>query len=276
MWVILNAITRAFDVLLTPFARMEPAVGLLVVSVVTGVVMLLIFGKTSNQKAITATKDKLKAYIMEMWLFRNDTRVMFGAIGNVVRNNVQYLRHSLRPLVFLILPVLIIMVQLGIRYGFEPFTPGDTGVVRVEFTEGAVPSEMDIELKTPPGIRLTSPALRMDEERAVEWKFLTELPGTHELLIKTPDQSVTKDVRVGPERRIAAMSELRPLANTWDAFLYPAETPLPRGGTVRAIHVSYPSRGGTLFGLNVHWLIIFFIVSLAAGFALKGVFGIDV
>lgn len=276
MWAILNAITNAFDVILTPFSRMEPAVGLLVISVVTGVVMLLIFGRTSNQKAITATKDKLKAYIMEMWIFRNDTRVMFGAIGNVVRNNIQYLRHSLRPLVFLLIPVLIIMVQLGIRYGFEPFTPGNEGVVRVDLEEGVRPTQVDISIEAPQGIQLMSPALRMDQEGAIEWKFRAEIPGVHELAILTPDGPVTKDVAVGPERTIRPLSEVRPRANTWDAFLYPAEPPLPGGTAVQAIHVSYPAREGTLFGLNVHWLLIFFVVSVAAGFALKGVFGIDV
>jgi len=276
MWAILNAITTAFDAILVPFAGMEPAIGLLVVSVVTGVIMLLIFGKTSNQKAITATKDKLKAYIMEMWIFRNDTRVMFGAIGNVVRNNIQYLRHSLRPLVFILVPVLIIMVQLGIRYGFEPFTPGDTGVLRVELVEAYRPSEIELDIETPPGIRLVSPPLRMDSEHAVEWKFRAELPGRREVRIETPTGTVTKNITVGPERRIQALSEIRPRANTWDAFLYPAEPPLPDDSAVQAVRVSYPSREGTLFGLSVHWLLTFFVVSLAAGFALKGLFGIDV
>jgi hypothetical protein len=276
MWAILDAITTAFDVILAPFAGMEPAIGLLVVSVVTGVIMLLIFGKTSNQKAITATKDKLKAYIMEMWIFRNDTRVMFGAIGNVVRNNLQYLRHSLRPLVFILVPVLIIMVQLGIRYGFEPFTPGEMGVLRVELAEAYLPSEIGLDIETPPGIRLMSPPLRMDSERAVEWKFRAELPGHREVRIETPTGTVTKNITVGPERRIEALSEIRPRANTWDAFLYPAEPPLPGDSAVQAVRVSYPSREGTLFGLDVHWLLTFFVVSLAAGFALKGLFGIDV
>jgi hypothetical protein len=45
---------------------------------------------------------------------------------------------------------------------------------------------------------------------------------------------------------------------------------------VRAIQIDYPARELHLFGLNIHWLLAFFIVSIAAGFALKGVFGIDV
>jgi len=276
MWPILSGITKAFDVALAPFARLHPWVGLLVVSVVTGVVMLLIFGRTSNQRKITETKDKLKAYIMEMWIFRNDTLVMFSAIGNVIRNNVQYLRHSLRPLVFILIPVLIIMVQLGIRYGNQPFDPGDTAIFTVELRDGVRPSEADVELTAPMGVRVLSPPLRIDSAQEVDWKIQALMPGTHTLTLRVGDDVVTKSVAVGPERRVEKLADVRPTAGTWDAFLYPSEAPIPRASAIEAIRLGYPPRELGLFGLNVHWLIAFFVVSVAAGFALKGVFGIDV
>lgn len=276
MWPILSGITKAFDVALTPFARLHPWVGLLVASVVTGVVMLLIFGKTSNQKRITETKDKLKAYIMEMWIFRNDTLVMFSAIGNVFRNNIQYLRHSLRPLVFILVPVLIVMVQLGIRYGNQPFDPGDTTILVVELRDGLRPTEVDIELSAPMGLRVLSPPLRIDAQHEVDWKIQTLMPGTHEVSLRVGDEVLAKSVAVGPELRVQTLADIRPTAGTWSAFLYPSEAPIPRSSAVKAIHLGYPPRELRLFGLNVHWLIAFFVVSVAAGFALKGVFGIDV
>lgn len=273
---ILSGITKAFDVFLTPFARLHPWVGLLIVSVVTGVVMLLIFGKTSNQKKITETKDKLKAYIMEMWIFRNDTLVMFSAIGNVLRNNVQYLRHSLRPLVFILVPVLVVMVQLGIRYGNRPFDPGDVTIVTAELDEGVRPTDLDVELTAPMGLRVLSPPLRIDSKHQIDWKLQALMPGVHEISLTVGDDVLTKSVAVGPERRVETLAGVRPTAGTWSAFLYPSETPIPRDSAVRAIRVRYPPRQLGLFGLNVHWLIAFFVVSVAAGFALKGVFGIDV
>ncbi|MBD3349589.1 MAG: hypothetical protein GF400_10405 [Candidatus Eisenbacteria bacterium] len=277
MWPILSAITRGFEFVMIPFARLHPWVGLIVVSVATGVVMLLIFGKTSNQQKIAETKDKLKAYIMEMWIFRNDTRIMFGSIGRVILSNLQYLRHSLRPIVFIIVPVIIIMVQLGIRYENEPFMPGDETVVTVKLREGAVPTRTTIELVGAPGAGPESPPLRVDSEGEVRWKLVARLPGSYELSFVLGDEDViTKTMQVGPGHGVDVLSEVRARAGTWDAFLNPGEPPIPRDSTIESIALDYPAGELSLFGLGVHWLISFFIISVAAGFALKGVFGIEV
>jgi len=276
MWPILRVITRGFDFLLMPFRGMHPGVGLLVVSVITGVVMLFIFGKTSNQKMITAAKNKLWAYIMEMWLFRNDPRVMFSAIGNVARSNLTYLRHSLRPIVFLIIPVLIIMVQLGIRYANTPLSAGEETIVSVRLAEGARASETDIELVAPAGARVVSAPLRMDAKGQIEWRLAIDGCGTGKILFHTPDGDVTKRIAGCGREKLIKVGTIKARANTWNAFLYPTEPPLPRDSIIETISVKYPARDGLLFGLDVHWLIVFFIVSVAAGFGLKGVFGIEV
>lgn len=276
MWAILSAITRAFDYFLAPFDRLNPWVGLGVVSVLTGVVMLVIFGKTSNQAKIAETKGKLKAYIMEMWIFRNDVRIMFSSIANVIRNNVHYLRHSLRPLVFILVPVVIIMVQLGIRYGNLPLMPGDVAVVRVCLDDGVKPTEAGIELVAGRGIKPVSPALRIDSAGEVYWKIRAGLPGKYTLSFRVGDEELTKSVVVGPARRIEKLAAVRGAAGTWSAFLYPSEPPIPRDSVIRSISISYPERKLSFFGLGVNWLIAFFIISIAAGFALKGVLGVEV
>jgi len=261
---------------LMPFARLHPWVGLTVVSVVTGVVMLFIFGKTSNQTKISETKAKLRAYIMEMWIFRNSTLVMFSAIGNVVRSNLNYLRHSLRPLVFLMIPVLVIMVQLGIRYQSEPLAPGDRTVVSVKLKEGAVPSRTELDLVAPAGVRVVSPALRIDSKGEVNWEIRAEKSGHHEVALVAGDETIRKVIDVGPTRKVGKLGALKPRANSWNAFLYPAEEPVPSDSVVESIAVEYPHRELRFLWFNVHWLVAFFIISVAAGFALKGVFGIEV
>ncbi len=276
MWPVLRVITKAFDIVLAPFAGIHPIVGLLVVSVVTGVVMLFIFGKTSNQKMIAATKDKLKAHIMEMWIFRNAPSVMFRAMGSVVRFNLQYLKHSLRPIVFLFIPVLFIMVQLGIRYAHEPLAPGDVTVVTVALADGVRATEADITLETPDGIRIVSPALRMDTAGEIEWKIAADRCGTRALSVVTPDGTINKVVVVGEDLGTVRFASLRPRAGTWSAFLYPAEQPIPRDSIVHSITVHYEEKQGLLFGLTFHWLWIFFGISVIAGFALKDLFGIEV
>ncbi|MCD4689850.1 hypothetical protein K8S17_00145 [bacterium] len=276
MWTVLNAINRGFDIVLAPFARMHPIVGLLVVCAGAGVVMQFIFGKTSNQKMIAFTKNKLKAYIMEMWLFRNDPRVMFGAIGSVVRYNLQYLRHSLRPIIFLFIPVLFIMVQLGIRYAHEPLVPGETTVVTVALANGVRATEVDVSLEAPDGLSVISPPLRINATGEIEWKIRADQCGTRSLGIITPNGRIDKTVVVGEDLGTVRFASLKPCAGTWDAFLYPAEPPVARGSIVRSVEVLYAEREGLLFGITFHWLWIFFIASVIVGFAFKDLFGIEV
>jgi len=276
MWPVLKAITRGFDILLAPFARLHPIVGLLVVSAVTGVVMLWIFGKTSNQKMIAATKDKLKAYIMEMWIFRNSPIVMFRAIGNVIRYNIQYLRHSLRPIIFLIVPVLFIMVQLGIRYAHEPMRPGETVVVTVALADGVRATEADVTLEAPYGLSVVSPPLRINATGEIEWQLRADRCGTRAIGIVTPAGRIEKTVVAGEDLGTVRFASIKPRAGTWSAFLYPAEPPIARDSIVRSVEIHYGEKQGLLFGITFHWLWIFFIASVAVGFAFKGLFGIEV
>jgi hypothetical protein len=201
---------------------------------------------------------------------------MFSAIGNVLKNNLQYLRHSLRPLIFLIIPVLIIMVQLGIRYADGPLMPGDRAVVSVKLKEDAVPSTTNLTLVAPKGVRVVSPALRIDAEGEVNWQIIAEQPGHHELVLRSSGEEVRKSVEVGPTRKLRKIGSVKARANSWNAFLYPSEPPVPGDSVIESVHVTYPRRQLKFFGLTIHWLIAFFIISVAAGFALKGVFGIEV
>ncbi|MBM3307323.1 MAG: hypothetical protein FJY74_03270 [Candidatus Eisenbacteria bacterium] len=276
MQTIQNALTKAFDIFLRPYELFPPIVGLLVVSALTGVVMLLIFGRASDQARIARAKDRLKAHIMEMWIFRSDPRAMFLAIGGVARHNLVYLRHSLRPIVFLLVPVLLIMVQLGIRYAHGPVPVGATTRVTAYLREGAAPTTTPMTLSGPLGVRVLSRPLRVDSERRVVWNVLAETPGEHRLTLETPGGRLTRSLAVGPLQRVGKVRAVAAREGTWDAFLYPSATPIPRDSVVERIVVEYPPRDLRVLGLNVHWLVVFFAVSVAVGYALKGVFGIEV
>lgn len=276
MWAFQNALTKAFDFLLRPFELFPPLAGLLVVSAVTGVVMLLIFGRTSDQTRITRAKDLVKAHIMEMWIFRSDPRAMFLAIGGVARHNLQYLRHSLRPILFIFVPVILIMVQLGIRYASAPLPTGATTRVTVELREGVKPTETPVTLSGPFGARVVSPPLRVDAKGRIAWKVRGEIPGSHKLSFSTPTGPLTKTLIVAQQPRVGKVVSVSARSGTWDAFLYPSDAVIPSDSVVERIVIDYPPRDLGVFGVNVHWLIVFFIASVIVGYALKGVFGIEV
>jgi hypothetical protein len=273
-WTLLNAITRFFDVLLYPFRGMHPFVGLIVVSIVTGVVMLVVFGRTTNQAALRRVKAAIVASIIEIWLFKDKPGLMFGAAAKVLRHNLSYLRYSLVAVVFVIVPVLLIMVQLGIRYAHRPLTPSEEAIVSVKLAPQADPTYADLDLLAPEGVEVLTPPLRMEDEGEVDWRVRADKPGTYELKIRGQGTELSKKLVV--ENSIVPLAPVRSKALSWDFFLYPVEKPLPKESSVKSIEVGYPPARLDVAGININWLIVFFVVSVVAGYAVKGIFHVEV
>jgi uncharacterized membrane protein (DUF106 family) len=282
MWAIASALNGIFDLLMAPFQGMHPLVGLIVISVVTGIVMLLIFGKTSNQKAIRVAKGRLKAHIAEIWLFRNDLLQMLLAIARVLANTGRYFAHSLRPLIFIFVPVLVIMIMLGVRYELRPFTVAETAVLSVRVDNPAWTQGDEVQLVSSPDIEVVSPALRIPALGDIEWKVRAARPGWHEIIVRTPGGETSKRILVAEEGKAAdkvraKLAAARGRALSGSFLLFPTEPPLAAATGIRSIEIKdWPHRKLSVFGLGVHWLIVFFAVSLVAGYAVKGIFGVEV
>ena len=78
-------ITNLFELLCSPFAELDPWWGLSALSVLTGVVMLVIFRFTSNQGGIRSAKNRIKAFFLEVRLYNDDLGLIFSAQKNILR-----------------------------------------------------------------------------------------------------------------------------------------------------------------------------------------------
>jgi hypothetical protein len=56
-----------------------------------------------------------------------------------------------------------------------------------------------------------------------------------------------------------------------DELLYPAEPPLDPG-PVEQVAVTYPEANVDVFGFEIHWMIVYFVLSMAFAFLLRGPF----
>ena len=61
-----------FDLLLRPFLGLPPIWALLAISLVAGVLMLWIFGRVSDQKAIKAIRDKIRGHLLGLRIFGDE------------------------------------------------------------------------------------------------------------------------------------------------------------------------------------------------------------
>src|ERR1043165_5667378 len=74
-------------------------------SLALGAAMLLVFGKTSNQQAIRATKQLLWAHLLELRLYSNDPLMVWKAHTGLLSANGKYLALMLKPVVILTVPM---------------------------------------------------------------------------------------------------------------------------------------------------------------------------
>ena len=66
----------------------------------------------------------MQAAIFEMRLFNDDLVALFRAQGDVLRHTLHYLRLSLAPTLWLIVPMLALMLHMEFHFGYTGLTIG--------------------------------------------------------------------------------------------------------------------------------------------------------
>ena len=272
-----NAFTSAiFGTILAPFGAQRTWsawVDVLVWSVLGGILALLVIKRFSNQKAIAKVKNEIKVHLFEVRLFQDDLLGVLVATCKVLLKNVVYIGHNLAPMLVMMVPMVAILAQLVATYAYAPLPPGSVQIVKAAVDTDAngrplLPAT-DVRLETPPGVTLES-QVRTPDGR-IAWRVRLDQPGEHELRIHAGDEVVTKSLRVGgPSGRMPVMR-----TKSWEAVLYPAEPGLPSSSKLSSVAVTYPNRDlGWMPGGEAGILGVFFVLSIVAGLALKGVFGV--
>lgn len=275
MWTVNTVLGKLFDLLFLPFRSLNPWAGMIFISLLTGLLMLFIYRLTSNQAGIREVKNRIKAHLLELRLYKDNMGVTMSAQGRILRANLKYIVLNFKPLLVMIVPLVLILAQLNLWFGSEPLRAGQSVVLKANLSLPAVPSNLDIELEAPPQITIETPVLRIDELGEVDWRIRPESDGTFDLTIKAGERSALKTVVVGGQA-LQKVSPLKVRTRFLDELLYPGEKPLPGRHPVRSVELAYPAQRLSLFGLRVHWLIAYLGLSIIFGFALKRPLGVEI
>src|SRR5438128_3915210 len=111
-----------------------PATLVVLLSLIIGLLMVVVFRYTSDQKAIRLAKDQLKAHLLAVRLFQDQLPVVLSSYGRILRCTGRYLRLAFKPLLFVILPLTFLIVQLDRYLVWAPMPSGQAFVVKVRTT----------------------------------------------------------------------------------------------------------------------------------------------
>lgn len=268
-----QALTRLFDLLCLPMLGLHPLWAMIVISLLTGVLMLWIFGKVSNQDAIQKVKDRIRGNLIAVRLFQDDIGVVLKVQGRILRDTLTYMKYSVIPMLILMVPVVLIIIQLNLRFDASPLPQGAQAVVTLKVRDASILNSR-AELEVPQGVVAETPGVHILSEGEVSWRIRAEEPGVHRLVFRIGGEEVDKELKVG--EGWGKVTTLRTGKSLTELLLYPGEAPIPASSPVESIVVNYPKLSMPILGMNIHWLAWFFILSVAFGFAFKDVLGIQV
>jgi len=243
-----------------------------VISFLTGLGAVLIFKYVSNQDAMRRIKNRIHAHLLELRLFPDQLGIVSRAHGRILRLIAIYLAYNLKPLAILLLPLVILMVQLDLRFGRIPLETRDSFVLKATWVDpGALDSA---SLRLPKGLTLTAPPVSIPALREVDWRIRADECGVFLPAVVVAGQTLAKQVVVGKE--ITALPAERAGASVVEWFLNPVERPLPKNGPLRSLEVNYAPRSIDLGHFGTSWLVFFLVVSLLSGLIFKFVLGIEI
>ncbi len=261
-----------FDLLFFPITVFNPMAGLIFISILVGILMIVVFKYSSNQEAIKKQKNYLKAHLLEFRLYKDDVGLSLAAMKNLMTVNLRYLTYVLRPMLVLMVPTAIILIQLASWYEYRPLQVGESAILSLKLKEAAALD--NIELEVPMGLAVATPSLRIFQKNEVDWRIRAVNNGVWEIKFRNGVEVLSKSLRVADS--FEKLSAYRIAGNSPAVLLYPTETALPADSFIQEIHVDYPHRQLSFWGWQVHWLVVFLVVSIAAGYLMKGFFNVQV
>ena len=264
-WV--NVVTNAIGgFFLAPVASVPGWLSITVISAVLGVFLLVIFKYTSNQKAIGCVRDDIKANLLAVKLFKDSFSVTFRSQARVFCASFKLLFYSIVPMLVMIVPVCLILAQMGLWYQACPLRPGDKPVIVKLKLNDHLDAFPQVTLESLPAAQTIIGPVRIFTKKEIFWKIKPVEDGNYNLIFHIGDRRYEKQLAIG--EGFMRLSPKRPGADFADILLYPLEKPFTSDSPVRSISIDYPERDSRINGTD-WWIVYFFVVSMIFAFLFK-------
>jgi len=263
----INAVTNGLaGFLLAPVGLLPGWLSNTIVSAVTGVILLVIFKYTSNQYAIGRLRDDIKANMLALKLFKDSLSVTFQSQGRVFKAAGMLLFHALRPMLVMIVPVSLLLAQLGLWYQSRPLRIGERALVTVQLNGRADSPWPKVNIDSISGAEVAIGPVRVFSRRQIYWEIKARENGNQHIVFQVDGQQIEKQLVIG--NGFMRVSAKRPGWYWADIMMHPWEKPLGPDSAAQSISIDYPNRQSLTSGTD-WWMIYFFITSMVFALILK-------
>lgn len=267
MGTIANIFRTVIEGVVTPFDWLGPFWGLTLLSILSGIGMLWVVGKTTPQKLVEKSRNRMDSAVYEIRLFLDSPKRVVISLGRLMGNSVLYIAFMMPAFVILAIPLGVMFLSLEARHGLAPIDVDRPFVVSVQLADGIDGRTLSVT----PGdnIEVTAPPLYVASNQKVYLRAVAKTEGTLSLHLDVGGRAVEKTIVTDPD----ATQVTPDRASGIDLFLsYGPEDSLD--GPITAISVTHAPKDNTYLGLSMPWWIWWLLLMMIAAFGLRKPMGV--
>lgn len=253
-------------------AEQTPLLLVTAVSMAAGLLMLVVFRYTSDQKSIRRAKDQVQAQLLAVRLFQDQLPAVLRAYGRLLRGTVRYVALMLKPTAVLVLVFAPLIIVLDPYFGWQALQPKQDFLIEVR---AMGPKTLDeVSLQLPDGIRSSAPPVHIASDQQVVWRLIADADGVYRVGVVADGATVFKAVVVSAGLpRISATSMH---GHFWQRWLEPGAVALPDDSPVDSIAVGYAPREINVWLFQANWIIVFFVISIVAALLFRKALHVEI
>lgn len=232
--------------ILSPFLSLPPLAAVIIVAFLVSLGINIIYKYVTDQKKMKQLKDDISRLQKEAK--NQPPEKAMKLQKQALEVNMEYFKHSLKPTLYTMIPVLLVFLWMSAHYAYQPLTPGKEFTTTVIFEEGASGT---IELIPQQGIEIIGEN-RASVQNANAQFTIKGKEGEYLLEYLYNGKKYNKEVLITSEQSYSEPSEKI------------------TGNSVKEIRIDYQKNElMNLFGWRVGWLGTYIIFSLVFSLALR-------
>ncbi|MDP3734552.1 MAG: EMC3/TMCO1 family protein [Nanoarchaeota archaeon] len=178
-----------------PLLNISPILGIIILAFTISLLITLAYKYLTNQTEMKRLKEEQKEYQKKMKELKSNPDEMMRVQKEAMSKNMEYMKHSFKPTLFTMLPILLIFGWMSAHLMYEPIFPDERYSLTAQFAEGITG---DVELLVEEETTIVNDQIQTIANGAVTWN-VKSTAGEHFLTVKTKADQQTKKVLITTE-----------------------------------------------------------------------------
>lgn len=171
----------ALDPILRPLLTLGPLITILIISLIISLITTFIYKYATNQTKLHTLKADMKRYQKKAIAAKAEPEKAMKLQKEMMKLNGEYMRSSMKSMLYTFLPILLFFGWLGANLAFTPLMPGVPFTVQANFNPGVSGSA---ELVLPSGFSSSDVLIKNVSDSTVLWTNISGPLGEYDLSVK--------------------------------------------------------------------------------------------